>query len=57
MGMSKGIRKGTVVRLGRSTYRVTGNEMQDGQVIVRAVKISGPGRCGPIVFDIRELEA
>lgn len=54
--MNKAPRIGTIVRLGRSDYRVTGSERQYGRIMVRAVRVGGRGKLGAnIVFDAREI--
>lgn len=50
------IRKNTIVTLGRSQYRVTGNEFQNGEAVVRAIRVGGRGALGAlIIFKASEI--
>ena len=49
-------RRGTVITLGRNTYRITGSERQGAEIICRATIQSGRG-ARMIHINVREIQA
>jgi len=53
--MNKAPRIGTTVRIGRNTFRVVGNERQDGKIVTRLIHTNGRRIGKPVVADAADL--